>query len=184
MSPREQEQLFVHAESSDSLATLEEVDDAKPQTATVEPHEPTKVRFSTIQMRTYNRIAGDHPDVIVGPPLTFDWESVQHEPELLDDYEKNRKPMKRVLRLSSVTRKNILRNVFEISDEEIIGAEKEIQKIRKSRERTNKQTKTGAKVESAFKKARRKIFGGVSKEVFLKGLLAASGTGLWIHGSV
>lgn len=176
MSPREEQQLF-HQPSTVSLESA--VAEPKPQTPP--PHEATKVRFAFVQIRTYNRMVGDHPDVHVGPPLTLDWDYEQNDDVLLEDYENNRKPKKRVLRLSSITRKNILRNVFDVDDNEILGAEKEIQKIRKQRERTNKQSKTGAKVENAFQSARRKIFGRVNRDMFLKGLSAASGSALWIQ---
>lgn len=176
MSPREP--LLTHALSSGSLTSQEQV--SKAQTA-VEPHEATKVRFSTIQMRTFDRAVGDHPDVMVGPPLTFSWEYVDNDAVDIDHYEQNRPPKKRVLRLSSITRKNLLRNVFEESEEEILGAEKEIQKIRKQRDNTNKQSKTGAKVESALKTARKKFFRRFSQENVLKGMVAASGAGLWIQ---
>ena len=109
-------------------------------------------------MRTYDRIVGDHPDVVVGPPLTFSWEYLQADAVDLDEYEENRAPKKRILRLSSITRKNLLRNVFEATEEEILGAEKEIQKIKKQRENTVRQSKTTSKVESTLKSARKKFF--------------------------
>ena len=179
MSPREPQ--LPHADSTDSLTSLTE---PKPRTPPIEPHQATIVRFATIQMRTFNRIVGDHPDVMVGPPLTFSWDYLDSDPIALDEYETNRRPKKRVLRLSSVTRKNLLRNVFEASDEEILGAEKEIQRIRKQRQSTNKQSKTGAKVEGAMKSVRRKLFRRFSRENVLKGLAAASGAGLWMHAAV
>mmetsp|Transcript_3932 Transcript_3932/g.7828 ORF Transcript_3932/g.7828 Transcript_3932/m.7828 type:complete len:181 (-) Transcript_3932:74-616(-) len=177
MSPREPQ--LPHAPSNGSLVSMEE--ETKPQTPPVEPHEATKVRFSTIHMRTYDRIVGDHPDVVVGPPLTFSWDYLETDAVEIDDYENTRAPKKRVLRLSSITRKNLLRNVFEASEEDIIGAEKEIQKIKKQRENTNRQSKTSTKVESALKSARKKFFRRFTRENVLKGMVAASGSGLWIQ---
>lgn len=177
MSPREPE--LMHQPSSESLVTLEQ--ESKPQTPPVEPHQATKVRFGTISSRTFNRIVGDHPDVVVGPPMTFSWEYMDGEAIELDEYETNRAPKKRVLRMSSITRKNLLGNVFEISEEEMLGAEKEIQRIRKQREATSKQAKSSAKVEGALKTARKKFFRRFSRENVFKGLAAASGSGLWVH---
>ena len=116
--------------------------------------------------------------------MSLSWDYLDADAVALDEYEGNRRPKKRVLRLSSITRKNILRNVFEVADEEILGAEKEIQKIRKQRQLTNKQSKTGAKVEGALKSVRRKFFRRFSKENVMKGLAAASGSGLWIHAGI
>ena len=181
MSPREPELAHQLSSDSSSLATMEE--ESKPQTPQVEPHQATKVSFGTISARTFNRIVGDHPDVVVGPPLTFAWEYVDNEAVALDDYENDRAPKKRILRMSSVTRKNLLTNVFEIPQEELLDAEKEIQLIRKQREATNKQSKTGAKVEGALKTARKKFFRRFSRENVFKGLAAASGTGLWVHAT-
>lgn len=182
MSPREPE--LSHQVSSDSLATLEEESKQQPQTPPVEPHKAEKVSFGTVSARTFNRIVGDHPDVVVGPPLTFAWEYVQHDDVAIDEYENNRSPKKRILRMSSITRKNLLRNVFEVSEDEILGAEKEIQLIRKQREATNRQTKTGAKVEGALKSARKKFFRRFSRENVFKGIAAASGSGLWIQAAM
>jgi len=33
-----------------------------------------RVRFSTLEIREYPMILGDHPEVSVGPPVTMDWE--------------------------------------------------------------------------------------------------------------
>lgn len=177
MSPREPE--LYHAPSSGSLTSLEE---SKAQTPpAVHPHEATKVSFGTIRARSYNRMVGDHPDVVVGPPLTFSWEYIDQDEMHIDEYENSRAPKKRILRLSSVTRKNLLLNVFEIPEEDIVGAEKEIQKIRKQRESTNKQSKAGAKVEGALKTARKKFLRRFTRENVMKGLAAASGTHLWVH---
>lgn len=173
MSPREPEPQLNHCDSSGTLISLEE----SKQAPAVEPHQATKVRFSTIEMRTFNRIVGDG-DVVVGPPVTFSWEFLETSAMPLEEYEENRPPKKRILRMSSVTRKNILRNVFEIPEEEIIGAEKEIQKIR------SKQAKIGGKVESAVKSARRKFFRRFSRENVMKGIAVASGSQLWIHAGM
>jgi hypothetical protein len=121
------------------------------------PTSRKKVRFDHIRMREYNRIVGDHPDTKVGPPISLSWEFVEKQPVHINDYESTRKPYKRTLRMSSVTRKNILLNVFEISEEEIRSAEKEIQKIRKQRETTAKLSNVSSTIESATKKPFRKL---------------------------
>lgn len=135
-----------------------------------------RVRFDTIRMREYNRIVGDHPDTKVGPPISFSWEYVEQQPVDINEYESTRKPFKRVLRMSSVTRKNLLLNVFEIPEEEIRSAEKEIQKIRRQRETTAKLVNATSTIESATKKPFRKLGKKVLRSLALSSrYLAASG---------
>ena len=80
--------------------------------------------------------------------------------------------------MSSITRKNILHNVFGIPEEELRAAEKEVQMIKKGRERTNKQSKLGAKSESVFKGLRRSVKKVINAEAFIKGLSAMASNGM------
>jgi uncharacterized protein YqeY len=59
--------------------------------------------------------------------------------------------------LSSITRKNMLRTLFEISEDEILAAEREVQIIQKQRARSSHQSTTSAVVESNFRRAGRKV---------------------------
>ena len=137
----------------------------------------TRLIWGSVQIREYNRIVGDNPGVSVGPPLTLDWDYYEHEPIGLTDYEETRQKRKNFwrLRLSSVTRRNMLKNVFGISDEEIAAAEKGIEVIRKKRELTAKQSKLSTSVETAFQSARRKIRKRFSKENVALSLSTISG---------
>lgn len=164
-----------HIESRESIVSLTdtEISDAS-DVASMASTDATRrgVKFGSIQIREYNRIVGDHPDVRVGPPLAIGWDYHEFEAQPLDEYEANR-PSKRVfLRLTSITRKNLLINNFGIPEEEVRSAEKEIQRIRKLREKTNKQGKASDKIESAFLGAKR----SVKRRSFsmIKGLAAVS----------
>ena len=175
MSPRDDPEMYLpHVESSESLR----IDaDAKPllvvQSSADTVDRPKKsVSFASVHVREYNRILGDHPDVRVGPPISIGWEYTERSAQHIDDYEANRHPSGR-LRLSSITRKNLLHNVFGIPEEEIRAAEKEIQKIQKQRSQTNKQGKASEKVEGAVRSAKKRF--RRSGENFLKGLSMASG---------
>eukprot|EP00522_Entomoneis_paludosa_P005688 CAMPEP_0172455970 /NCGR_PEP_ID=MMETSP1065-20121228/13452_1 /TAXON_ID=265537 /ORGANISM="Amphiprora paludosa, Strain CCMP125" /LENGTH=185 /DNA_ID=CAMNT_0013208541 /DNA_START=66 /DNA_END=623 /DNA_ORIENTATION=+ len=129
---------------------------------------PSKVSFGFVHIREFNRIVGDHPDTSAGPPITFDWQHTEREPVELTTYEENR-PKKRIyLRLSSITRKNMLKNVFGIDEKEIAASEKEVQKIRKQRESTFKQGKVGKSMEAASRKIKKRF----STKNLLKGLTA------------
>jgi hypothetical protein len=81
------------------------------------------VTFSTIQLRTYDIILGDHPNCKFGAPLSLSWIYHQHHDMSIDNYEKcrhgQRRKMKR-LYLNSRCRRNLLRRagftVEEISE--------------------------------------------------------------------
>ncbi|KAL3917326.1 MAG: hypothetical protein SGILL_004763 [Bacillariaceae sp.] len=136
------------------------------------------VSFGDVQVREYERIVGDHPDVKVGVPLSISWAFVQKEPMSLEQYEDL--PKRRGnLRMTSITRKNILHNVFGIPEEEIRQAEVENRKINKKREQTSKQQaqKETTKLKRISKKMRRGSWN------LLKGM-AAAGTMMSTPGSI
>jgi hypothetical protein len=136
-----------------------------------------RVNFGGIQVREYERVVGDHPDTKIGVPLTIGWGYFELETVPIEQYESDRVP-KGNLRMSSITRKNILHNVFGVPEEELRDAEKEVQKIKKGRQRTNKQSKLGAKSESVFKGLRRSLKKVLSAEAFIKGLSVAASNGM------
>jgi hypothetical protein len=135
------------------------------------------VSFGNIQVREYERIVGDHPDTRVGVPLTIGWAFVERPPVPIEQYEGNR-IRKGNLRLTSITRKNLLHNVFGIPEEEIRNAEKEIQKIKKQRSTSSKQTLAVAQTETALRGISRKIRRGSWK--VLKGMAAAAQSGMML----
>lgn len=130
----------------------------------------SRVSFTTIEVREYERVVGDHPDTKVGPPMSIGWAFNQKEAINLDRYEANR-VKKGTRRMSSITRKNILRNVFEIPEEEIRMAEKEVQRIYSKRSKTNSQGKVAEKVEETVQSFGRKMKRTFSKERLWKNLL-------------
>lgn len=135
-----------------------------------ESKKTTRVSFSSIQVREYERIVGDHPDTKVGPPVSIGWKFVEQQKVQIDQYEASR-TLKGTRRMSSITRKNILHNVFGIPEEEIRMAEKEVQKILKSRERTNSQSKVSVKIEATTQSFGRKLKRTFSKGQLFKGLV-------------
>lgn len=134
------------------------------------------VTFGDIEVREYRRIVGDHPDVKVGPPISIGWDFYENEPKSLDEFEEARPQRRKNLRLSSITRKNLLHNVFQIPEEEIRQAEKEVQKIQRQRDHSNKQGKASEAVEGAFLSARRKFTRTFSRETLYNGFAAVSGS--------
>lgn len=133
------------------------------------------VRFSEIKVREYNRTIGDHPEAF-GPPITIGWEFIENPATPLDKYESERPTRRRNLRLSSVTRKNLLVNVFQVDEEEIRKADNEVKRIRKQRESSNKQGKIAARMESALLSTKRKFRNTFfSRDELFQGFAVASG---------
>jgi hypothetical protein len=133
------------------------------------------VSFGNIQVREYERIVGDHPDTKVGVPLSIGWAFYERPPVSIEQYEGDR-IRKGNLRLTSITRKNLLRNVFGIPEEEILNAEKEIQRIKKQRAQSSKQPLAAAQTETVLRGISRKVRRGGWK--LLKGMAAAAQSGM------
>lgn len=132
----------------------------------------SRVSFSTVEIREYERVVGDHPDTKVGPPMAIGWAFAESEVSMLDDYESDRlSTRKGTRRMSSITRKNILKNVFAIPEEEIRMAEKEVQKIFLKRVKTSNQGKVAEKVEEGLETIGRRLKRTFSKERLWKGLV-------------
>jgi len=135
------------------------------------------VSFGPIHVRQYERIVGDHPETKVGVPLAIGWayyEDERHPDGIsIDRYESDR-IQRGKLRMSSITRKNMMLHVFGLDEEEIRMAEKRSTKLRKQ----NAKSVGGS--QSPLKKFGKKIKkGGMT---VLKGLSQAaqfgSGAGL------
>ena len=73
----------------------------------------SRVQFGAIHVREYERVVGDHPDTRIGVPLSLGWAYYEKESVQIDKYEADR-VRKGNLRMSSITRKNLLHNVFGI----------------------------------------------------------------------
>lgn len=115
-----------------------------------------RVGFSQVEVREYERIIGDHPDVRLGVPISIGWKFTQQSPKDIDDYERSR-ISKGNYRLSSITRKNILHNNFGIPEEEIREAEIEVKRIKALRESSAKQSKKSVKRQAFVESAKRKL---------------------------
>lgn len=134
----------------------------------------TTVSFGPIFVREYERIVGDHPETQIGVPLGLGWGFYQREAISIEKFESDRIP-KRNLRMSSITRKNILHNVWGIPEDELRAAEKEVQQIKRSR--PNKPIKLEQIKQSKSKKLGRKIRKLVNVEALMKGLTVAISSG-------
>jgi hypothetical protein len=164
MSPRGTDKLY----HSDTESTIGTIDDSSHSSK-------RSVSFGVIQVREYNRVLGDNPDVLFGPPISLGWNYVQKDALPMDEYETTKPPRKGSLRMSSVTRRNLLLNVFEVPAEEIRAVEREVKKIQKQRSQTNKQGTAGRVVESAMQSAKRTLRRTFSSENVFKSFAQSSG---------
>jgi hypothetical protein len=163
MSPREADKLYHSDTESTVGSNSDSVTNKK------------SVSFGVIQVREYNRVLGDNPDVQFGPPVSIGWDYVQKDALPMDEYETAKPRRKTALRMTSVTRRNLLLNVFDVPAEEIKAVEKEILKIQKQRTQTNKQGMTGRVVESAMQSAKRRLRKTFSGDSLLKSFANSSG---------
>jgi hypothetical protein len=145
------------------------------------------VTFGPIQIREYERIVGDHPDTRVGVPLSIGWAFYERKPISIDRHEEDRANRERLvgkrnLRMTSVTRRNILLNVFGIPEEELQRAEKEVQRVKKQRIQSSNQSTArvggSGKSDGALKSIGRKVRRG--SWTLLKGMAAAAQSGLMV----
>merc|ERR1739841_296536 len=101
------------------------------------------VSFGPIHVRQYERIVGDHPETKVGVPLAIGWayyEDDQHPNGVSIDRYESDKIQRSKIRLSSITRKNMMLHVFKLDEEEIRQAEKRSMKLRIPNAKTTEQS--------------------------------------------
>jgi hypothetical protein len=99
----------------------------------------SSVSFGSIEVREFDRIVGDHPDVSNGPPLSIGWEFVQDEAVTVDEYEeakppKSNKREENFLVRTKFERICILHQDYGYSIQELRAAEKEAKRVHKQRE--------------------------------------------------
>merc|ERR1712157_609952 len=120
----------------------------KTDTASSNTRERRSVSFGPIHVRQYERIVGDHPDTKVGVPLSIGWgyyvDDNYPDGVSIERYESDR-IRKGKMRMSSITRKNLLLNVFGLPEKEVLLAEKRSKKLRKERERGTKKSESTLK---------------------------------------
>jgi hypothetical protein len=96
------------------------------------------VVFDSITIREYARTVGDNPSCTCGPPVTLDWHVLSDEQTSVDDYEAS-KPTKRTKKqfyLPARTRAMILMEHWDVTDEELKRARREVTYIQYCRERS------------------------------------------------
>jgi len=111
-----------------------------------------KVTFSKIQVREYERVVGDHPNAVDGPPIAIGWRYVKRPSYTLEDYENDCVQRKRgssenghaeeanrtkkLQPLAGFVRRNMCLYDLKVSEKEIENAIKESEKIQRQRLRS------------------------------------------------
>lgn len=127
--------------------------------------EKKNVRFSTIEIRLFDRTIGDNPSCSDGVPITLDWNYTMIPAKDLQEYEDNRIPKrnKNHLALTKITRKNQMHTHFGYSYKEIEKASKKIEKVKKQREATKYLSRNTERVQEIGENVKH----GLQKVLFL-----------------
>jgi hypothetical protein len=126
------------------------------------------VTFHTVDIRKFDRCAGDNPAVSFGPPISLDWTFVQLEPIPIDEYEAANHRQRLQLRgprqfcLNHFQRCAILEHWCGLSKQEIRNVQREAEKCKRERNMSIlllPYMKVEDMLQSATRKARRKLGG-------------------------
>ncbi|KAL7457330.1 hypothetical protein ACHAWC_009574 [Mediolabrus comicus] len=105
-----------------------------------EPAPPLKrgISWSSVDIREHTRIAGDNPCVSSGVPLSIGWESIQHDPIPLDDYEKAKGPSRDKIEMMvpASVRRSMLRDEFKVSVDDLNASMKSVAISKRQRTQT------------------------------------------------
>lgn len=117
------------------------------------------VQFSTIEVRDYDMILGDHPCCSYGPPITIDWDYLEYEPIDVNEYELHHPPRRalREMSMNYYTRKRMLANAG-YRDDDFKLSKREISKTKINRSITRQLVEYKMiPVESAIESTKRKM---------------------------
>ena len=120
------------------------------ETAATKQADDRKVTFSKVHLREYERILGDHPNAMDGPPISIGWRYIKKPSYLVNEYESLRTECKQKERLENeyvgksslekglkplagYVRRNICLYDLNHTEEEINHVLKESEKIQRQR---------------------------------------------------
>jgi hypothetical protein len=100
----------------------------------------SKLQWGEVHVREYARVVGDHPEVRLGPPLSIGWAYCDRLSQSLDEFESEHSTKRKgVHRLSSVERRDLLHNVFQVPINEARAALEQLEKIRRYHQKSKKE---------------------------------------------
>ena len=103
-----------------------------------------RVSFDSVKIRAYSLTLGDNPSCKEWPALSLDWNYEQYDKLPIDTFETFRKQTRRgsnaELKIPSQTRNDLLK-YLDVSEEEIITTQMEVQIIKLERSRTKRKEK-------------------------------------------
>lgn len=94
------------------------------------------VSFGSVNVREYERIAGDNPAVPEGPSMSLGWGFVENKSVSVKKYENTRDRASTLTPLTAETRKFILTFVFDVSEKDLKRSEKAVERVKKQRSHT------------------------------------------------
>ena len=155
---------LVTSDSSDELTSISSSSSSS-SPMSLPTRNSSLVSFTTVSVREYERVVGDHPDCRVGPPLALGWGYLDRVVETdIETYELTKGPKRKRKKLTATQRRNILSEQFGIPEDEIDASLQEVKKIKESRLQTKQQSKRTEKVQGFMQSAKRKLKRTFSKE--------------------
>jgi hypothetical protein len=114
------------------------------------------IKFESVKVREYNVTIGDHPNCYSGAPVQLDWDYDELSACDIEEYENERGPRRSHTQMfmNKRYRNQVLQEAGHTEDE-LIKAEKDVQKIQRQRELT-KMMLPFSKVEEVCASAKRK----------------------------
>ena len=148
--------------SSASLASKSSFRSSPKQSSPAATRIKKTVSFHQVQVQEYARTIGDHPDVVLGPPISMDWEPQHREAHDFDDYETTREGRRKAskidMRIHPNTRNRMMISAG-VSKEEIKAATRTANRVSSQRKSTVASLEVPAitMVEEAAQSLKRKI---------------------------
>lgn len=162
LSPRCTSDVDKSVSATESSSTVASVDSASSAENEGEPaHTQLRLRtksvsFSTVEVREYDQVVGDHTDLI-GPPLSIGWKYRKYLSMPLSEYEENKPPQRAQMEflITPTGRRQILIKNWGYTSQELSDVEKNLAKRRESEEKGERRKmsimrKVGKKVKRSF----------------------------------
>lgn len=127
-----------------STSTTKLSEESTSVTSDLSPSEqlPRSVRFSVVQVREFDRTVGENPACKVGPPLSLGWSFVEGPEQWLmnhhPDDDMNEAKIKRTIQqlyIPAERRIALLRDEWDVSEQELAASMHIVNKIKKSRQK-------------------------------------------------